>query len=208
MRSIIVALLGIPARLIVYIFTRILNLAEYCRAVESNIRFKKKAHCLGELWLQMPIFITGAEYMHIGDKFFCKSGTRLECIDSYSNQSFSPVLNIGNNVSLNYYCHIGVVNQVSIGNDVLIGSRVLIADHSHGNFGEDDKGVPFIRRPLFSKGPIIIEDNVWLCDNSVILGGVIIGTGSVVAANAVVTSNVPPYCIVAGVPAKVVKRLD
>ena len=53
-----------------------------------------------------------------------------------------------------------------------------------------------------SKGPIIIEDNVWIGANAVILTGVKIGTGSIIAAGAVVDKNVEPYSIMAGVPAK------
>ena len=60
---------------------------------------------------------------------------------------------------------------------------------------------------MFSRGEIVIGDRCWLCDNSVILPGVHIGDESVVAANAVVTKDVPSRCVVAGNPAKIVKRL-
>lgn len=56
-----------------------------------------------------------------------------------------------------------------------------------------------------SKGPIVIEDDVWICDHSIILSGVHIGKGAVVAAGAVVTKDVPPYAVVGGNPAKVIK---
>ena len=64
-----------------------------------------------------------------------------------------------------------------------------------------------LKRPLVSKGGVVIGDNVWICDNVCILSGVTIGNGAVVAANAVVTHDVPPYTMVAGVPAKVIKSL-
>jgi acetyltransferase-like isoleucine patch superfamily enzyme len=56
--------------------------------------------------------------------------------------------------------------------------------------------------------PIVIEDNVWIGERSTILKGVTIGRGSVVGCNSVVTHDVPPYCVVAGNPARIVKRLN
>jgi acetyltransferase-like isoleucine patch superfamily enzyme len=57
------------------------------------------------------------------------------------------------------------------------------------------------------KGNIVIGDNVWIASRATILKGVTIGEGSVIAAGSVVTKDVPPYCVAAGVPAKVIKRL-
>lgn len=56
--------------------------------------------------------------------------------------------------------------------------------------------------------PIVIEDNVWIGEYAAVLKGVTIGTGAIVASHAVVTKDVPPYTIVAGNPARVVKELD
>ncbi|MST85779.1 hypothetical protein FYJ73_14080 [Prevotellaceae bacterium LKV-178-WT-2A] len=61
------------------------------------------------------------------------------------------------------------------------------------------------KRDLYIKGPVVIEDNVWIGDKASIHSGVTIGKGTIVACNAVVTKDVPPYSVVAGVPAKVIK---
>lgn len=58
----------------------------------------------------------------------------------------------------------------------------------------------------WSKGPIIVRDDVWIGMNAIVLSGVEIGQGAVIAAGAVVTSNIPPYAIATGVPAKVIKH--
>ena len=58
----------------------------------------------------------------------------------------------------------------------------------------------------WSKGPIIVRDDVWIGMNAIVLSGVEIGQGAVIAAGAVVTSDIPPYAIAAGVPAKVIKH--
>lgn len=67
--------------------------------------------------------------------------------------------------------------------------------------------LPVSKRPIVTKGPVIINKNVWVGDKASILSGVTIGEGSIVAANAVVTKDVPAYSVVAGNPAKVIKNL-
>lgn len=162
-------------------------------------------HCGGSIRLQSPIYYCGAEYMAIGDGFHSQPGLRIECIDNYFDQHFKPQLIIGRNVSFNYYCHVGCINRIEIGDNVLIGSHVLITDHSHGKLERTD--VPFEKRQLLSKGPVVIKNNVWIGENACIMPGVTIGEGSIIAALAVVTHDVPPYSVVAGVPARVVKKL-
>ena len=61
---------------------------------------------------------------------------------------------------------------------------------------------------MTSKGPVIIGDNVWIGDKATILGGVTIGESVIIAANSVVTKDVPPYSVVAGIPAKVIKKMN
>jgi maltose O-acetyltransferase len=58
------------------------------------------------------------------------------------------------------------------------------------------------------KSPIVIEDNVWIAMDAKILKGVTVGKGSVIATSAVVTKDVPPFSIVAGIPAKVIKQVQ
>ena len=124
-------------------------------------------------------------------------GLRIECWDKYAGYSYFPQIVIGNNVSCNYRCHIGAVNKIVIGNNVLMGSQVLIIDHAHGEGNVDMFQAP-IDRKLFSKGPIVIEDNVWIGDGVCILANVTIGCNSIIGANAVITKDIPPYSTVVG----------
>ena len=81
----------------------------------------------------------------------------------------------------------------------------MIAPHvtlAAGNHNFSNLNVPMLKQGCNSKGGINIEDDVWIGANSVVVDGVTIGTGAVIAAGAVVTKNVPPYAIMAGVPAK------
>ncbi len=62
-------------------------------------------------------------------------------------------------------------------------------------------------RPLYSKGPIIIEDDVWLGEKVSVMPGVHIGRGAIIGANSVVTKDIPAYAVAVGSPAKVIKML-
>ena len=83
-----------------------------------------------------------------------------------------------------------------------IASHASIVGFNHGF---DDPNVPIHAQKHYSAG-IVIEDDVWIGANAVILDGVTVGKGAVIAAGAVVSKDVPPLAIVAGVPAKVVRR--
>lgn len=166
-------------------------------------RFKK---CGNNFKLKPPIYMSNEKYMEIGNHFRAKPGLRLECIGKYSGKSYTPQLIIGDNVSFNYYCHVGCMNRIVIGSNVMFGSHVLVEDHSHGMTG--NLKIPIAKRELSSKGPIIIGDNVWVGDNVCILENVIIGMCSVIGANSVVTHDIPPYSVAVGAPAKVIKTLS
>lgn len=157
-------------------------------------------------YVKHPFYIFGTKYITVGNNFISQPGLRIECIDSYNNVKYNPSLVIGNNVIFNFYCHVGCINHIEIGNNVLIGSHVLITDHSHGTL--EKSKIPYYKRELYSKNEVIIKDNVWIGENACIMPGVTIGEGSIVGANAVVTHNVPPYSVVAGVPAKVIKHIE
>jgi len=109
-------------------------------------------------------------------------------------------LMLGDNIQINPgTCIYGNVN---IGNNVMIAPNCMIAGGNHGiaNIPE-----PMITQTCTSKGPIIIEDDVWIASNSVILDGVRIGSGAVIGGGSVVTKDIPPMAIAIGNPAKVIK---
>ncbi|WOE74802.1 acyltransferase [Alterisphingorhabdus coralli] len=119
---------------------------------------------------------------------------RLECYGQ--NDAPETLISIGSGTSFGDYCHIGSTTGVKIGRNVLGGSNILIVDHNHGSPSSDLKNKISLEprnRPLSSKGPITINDNVWIGDNCVILSGVEIGEGAIIAANSVVTSDVAPF---------------
>ena len=154
--------------------------------------------------------IEGFEYIKIGDNFIALLGFRLEAFSGYKSQRCNPKLIIKNNVTVNDYVHIGCINSVEIGNNVLIASKVFISDHSHGNYlgPEQDSPESSPAERILSSKAIVIEDNVWIGEGVTILPGVRIGFGCIIGAHSVVTRSIPPRSIAVGVPAKVIKTYN
>lgn len=115
------------------------------------------------------------------------------------------IIEIGPNCVLGAQNHITACNSIVIGEGLRTGKYVLISDNSHGNpRSKTDLMAHPDARPLFSKGGIIIGQNVWIGEGSSIMAGVTIGDGAVIGANSVMTHDVPAYSVVAGVPARII----
>lgn len=151
--------------------------------------------------------LKGERYISIGKGTIIGKEVILTAWDSYGNQKFNPSIEIGENCYIGEFSHITACHKIIIGNNVLTGRRIYISDNAHGNSSKEELNIPPIKRNLHIKGPVIIEDNVWIGERACILSGVHIGKGATIAANAVVTHDVPPACIVGGVPAKIIKKI-
>jgi acetyltransferase-like isoleucine patch superfamily enzyme len=122
-------------------------------------------------------------------------------------ESFACINNAVGDVLIGDHTRIGlhntIIGPVKIGNHVNLAQGITVTALNH-NFDDakkriDEQGV--------STNPVTIEDDVWVGANAVILPGVTIGNHCVVAAGAVVTKDVPPHSLVAGVPAKIIKQI-
>jgi len=108
---------------------------------------------------------------------------------------------IGDNSNIGAYCYVGAAGGIRIGNNVMMGPRVSLLAEQHVIERVD---IPMREQGTTRKG-IVIEDDVWLGANCCVLDGVTVGRGAVVAAGAVVTKDVPPFAIVGGVPARIIR---
>ena len=148
----------------------------------------------------------GCRYISIGRDSIIGKDVRLNAIDRWQNETFTPEIIIGEYTLVSPRCHIGCINRIVIGNHVTLGDRVYITDHVHGHSLREEMDTPPFDRPLVSRGGVTIEDYAQIGENCVVLPGVTIGRGAIVGAGAIVTKDLPPYCVAAGNPAKVIKQ--
>lgn len=155
------------------------------------------------------LMLIGPQYISIGKNCYIGSRVQLTAWDSsYIGGNYKPEIILGDDVSIGDESQVTAINKIVIGNGVLTGKKVLITDNSHGEIARELMDTAPLKRQVVSKGPVIIGDNVWIGEKATIVANVTIGKGAIVAANSVVTKEVPPYCVVAGCPARVVKYLD
>ncbi len=110
-------------------------------------------------------------------------------------------LQIGKHSSVNEWVYIQALGGVEIGNGVRIAARASLLSVNHVF---DNPEIPIYQQGL-DLDKIVVDDDVWIGMNSVILAGVKIGKGAIIAAGAVVTKDVPEFAIVGGTPAKVLR---
>ncbi len=154
--------------------------------------------------IRQPFYIREEGTIDFGKNFSSNAGL---IIDVYGKDS---KLIIGNNVTVNYNLHVGVCNEVKIGNNVLIASGVYISDHDHGSYGGKEHTSPLIppNERKLNISSVEIGDDCWIGERVSILPGVKIGKGVILGTGTVVKSDLPDYVIAVGTPARIVKKFD
>lgn len=152
--------------------------------------------------LDKPLKINNPGVVSIGNFTNLTSGCVLADLNPDCGRY--PKIKIGNYCTFLYRFQCNAAESVVIGDYVLAASNVLITDSDHV---VDPGGVPVTKNCKFITRPVRVEDNCWLGQNAVILKGVTIGHDSIVGANSVVTHDVSPCSVVAGNPARVIKKL-
>lgn len=196
---------------IVYVFHSIFNYGmikrlSHCIDVLYSywIRFEFKG-CASSVFFYRYIKLKGGGYITINSHTTFGKSCILTAWNRYQGIKYTPKIVIGENCCFGEYNHITSINSIKIGSGVLTGRWVTITDNSHGMTDFSTLKIKPIKRNLYSKGPVVIGNNVWIGDKSTILPGVTIGDGSVIAANSVVTKSVPAYSVVGGNPARILK---
>jgi acetyltransferase-like isoleucine patch superfamily enzyme len=184
---------------------------ERYRALPRNLLY---AHLLRveNISLGSGYRIRGVSCLHIGRAFKALDNLWLEAVErDTAGNLYNPSLTIGDDVVFGYGVHVAATHRVHIGNDVLVGSHVIITDHNHGIYKGPMQSSPFeppANRQLTSDAETVVEDNVWIGDGVVILPGAHIGMGSIIGANSIVNGTIPRHCMAAGTPARPIKVYD
>lgn len=180
---------------------RIIKQIEWC-ACKRRFRSIGKDAKIG-----MNFSIIAPENISIGDHFTGGDNVGLWTWESSADEK-KPCLIIGDHVSITTDCVVTCANHIEIGSGALLGRGTLITDNSHGcNMTLDELQIPPAQRKIWSKGSVRIGENVWTGKNVCIMPGVTIGKGVIIGANSVVTHDIPDYCVAAGIPAKIIKKI-
>ncbi|QFQ74443.1 acyltransferase [Liquorilactobacillus mali] len=195
-------------RIVTAFFSTVYGYIYKCRTLFKEKYYVSVLNLKNDSKVVYPTKIVGSEFITVGSGFYLGGNSRLEAIEYYqpSGQHFSPLVIIGNNVKIQGRCHIGSINSIVIGNGVLIGSGVFITDHSHGDGSKNEQFIDPTCRNLESKGRVIIGERTWIGEYAIILPNVSIGKNVTIGAHSVVTHDIPDNCVVAGVPAKIVRE--
>lgn len=182
---------------------------EYIYRLTYTAWIKSEYKTIGSNCIIGPsINLLNGKYIILGDNVILGKNLVLNAWDKFEGNSFHPVIEIGCNSRIGDDSHITAINKIFIGKNVLTGKKLTITDNSHGLFDIESLQVEPIRRKLYSKGPVVIEDNVWIGEKVTILPGVTIGYGSIIGANSVVSMDIPKYSLAVGAPAKIIKYID
>jgi acetyltransferase-like isoleucine patch superfamily enzyme len=155
--------------------------------------------------IDRPRWILNPHRIEIGEKTSILRHSRLEVYVRHAGGHANGHIIIGNDVYIGCYAMICALDSITIGDGCVLSDRVFIEDCSHGT---DPDGPPIMERPLESKGPIKIGNRCFIGIGSAILSGVTLGDNCIVGSLSVVTKSFPAYSMVAGSPARLIKRFD
>lgn len=196
------SVIGIALRSVFY---RLILKMDGLVAIEANVRIRYADH----IRLARGAYIDESVYLHampdgieIGENTYVMHHAELH-VFNFRNLPHAHI-KVGKNCLISEFNVLRGQGGITIGDNVYTSPFVQMVAVNHVY---QDRGQPIISQGITAQG-ITIEDNVWIGSAAIILDGVRIGKGAVVAAGAVVTKEVPPFTIVAGIPAQVVKEIS
>lgn len=180
-------------------YERALSICRNTYALLNKTKFSKIGK---KSYFMRPIFLSGTRYIEMGVDVGIWNNARVEVIDDWNGEKFSPRLKFGNHINIGQDLHIACAESIVIEDDVLISSGVFITDLEHV---ADDLEKAVVKQTIKTK-PVKICKGAFIGKDCIIMPGVTLGKHCVVGANAVVTKDVADFSTVAGVPAKEIRR--
>lgn len=155
--------------------------------------------------IELPRSIKNAECLKIGERFYMREGCIVNPIKILEGIEYNPSIEIGNDVYIGRYCQIHCMDRIWIGNGVVISEYVYISDLAHGI--SPSNGL-IMKQPLVSKGAVVIGSDSLIGFRAALMPGITLGKNCIVGVGAVVNKSFPDGSMIAGVPAKLIKKYN
>ena len=154
-------------------------------------------------WIKRPAHIENGRNITLGDGVLIRRHGYLATVTQWEGAQHSGRIVIGSGTYIGQYFYATALDAIEIGEGCVLSEQVYITDHSHGL---DPRGAPLMQQPLESKGPVRIGAKCFLGYRCAIMPGVTLGPHCVVGASSVVTRSFAEGSMVAGSPARLLKR--
>lgn len=143
-----------------------------------------------------------------GNSVSLRKDAWLNVADDSQDRDAEPAIVLEDNCHIGYGSIISAKNRIHLERDVLVGQQVIIVDHNHAY---EDITVPVVKQDITEGGRIRIGQGSWIGRGAAIIcpkGELIIGRNCVIAVNSVVTRSIPDYCVVVGMPGRIIRQYD
>ncbi|MDC7278853.1 acyltransferase [Butyrivibrio fibrisolvens] len=184
------------------IIKKLYRIVRYCFLY--TFMYRKMESCGRHTVIIKPLRVHGSKNISVGDYTYICQGLRIEAIDSFANEKFTPHISIGNKVEMGQNCHISCVDNIVIEDDVIFGPNVMVNDSTHGYRQPDE---PIGRQPL-THAPIKIGKGTLVGNGAIILPGVTIGEYSFIGGGCIIAKDVPAHTVVSNHQNLVMKAIN
>ncbi len=177
------------------------------KKIIKNILFRPRGlkNLGNNSYIAYPNWIGGKKFISIGDNFNMRKYGHIIAVDKYEKTFYNPNIYIGSDVYIGGNVHIHCVEEIVIEDGCVLSEFVYISDIGHGLY--PDKGL-IMKQELERKGKIHIGKNTFIGLHCSILPGVKLGKHCIVGTGSIVTKSFPDYSVIAGNPAKMIKKYD
>lgn len=175
-----------------------------------SLSIKGSFHSCGKnVIFETPCRLSGWKHIAVGSDTFVGADSWLAAMPQKDPDSTGhptePIISLGVNTNMTGHCTVSAVRKVIIEDKVLIARYAYISDHTHEY---SDKSVAIKHQGVAKISPVVIKKGTWIGQGAVICPGVTLGENCVVAANSVVRHSFPSHSVIAGSPAKLIKRVE